>query len=116
MKWVRISGKVGLKIDSESTNKAEYLAELLESLKTLLLAINQGDWDRLCENPEHFLDTFEAAQKSDFLSTINSHDLNKVQQILIMLESAIEQCSVRKEQIAPLLKALIIAKDTSETR
>ena len=115
-KWVRISDKVGLKIHRDSTNKAEYLAELLESLKTLLLAINQGDWDQVCENSEYFLNTFEIAQKPDFLSTINSGDLNKIRQILTMLDSAVEQCSVRKEEIAPLLKALITAKDTSETR
>ncbi len=92
------------------------MAELLESLKTLLLAINQGDWDQVCENSEYFLNTFEIAQKPDFLSTINSGDLNKIRQILTMLDSAVEQCSVRKEEIAPLLKALITAKDTSETR
>ena len=116
VKWARISGKAGLKIHSARTNKAEHLTELLESLQSLLSAIKQGDWDHVCKNPEHFLNAVETAQKPDFLSTINSGDLNKIRQILTMLESAIEQCSVRKEQIAPLLKALITTKDASGTR
>ena len=116
MKWVKISGKAGLKIHSDRINKAEHLAELRDSLKSLLSAINQGDWDRVCENPEHFLKAVEAAQNPDFLSTTNSGDKNKIQEILTMLESAIEQCSVRKEQIAPLLKALITTKDASEAK
>ncbi len=116
MKWVRISGKAGLKILSHSTSKAEPLVELLQSLQTLLLEINQGDWDQVCENSAHFLNIFEAAQKPDFLSSLNSGDKNKIRLILTMLESAIKQCSVRKEEIAPLLKALIIAKDASKAR
>jgi hypothetical protein len=32
-----------------------------------------------------------------------------------MLQSAIEQCSMRKVQIAPLIKAFAIAKDVSNT-
>lgn len=90
------------------------MAELLESLQTLLLEISQGDWDRACENSEHFLNILEAAQKPDFLFTINSGDLNKIRMILTMLESATKQCVVRKEEITPLLKALIVAKDTSD--
>jgi hypothetical protein len=116
VKWVKISGKAGLKIHSESTSKAEHLVELLQSLQTLLLEINQGDWDRVCENSEHFLSILEAAQKPDFLSAINAGDINKIRLVLTMLESAIQQCSVRKEEIAPLLKALTIAKDASKTR
>lgn len=116
MKWVKISDKLVLKILSKSPGKADSLAKLLESLKTLLLAINQGDWDRVCEKPELFLHTIEAAQNPDFLSAINSDDLDKIRQILTMLESAIEQCSVRKEQIAPLVKALTPAKANLDTR
>lgn len=82
----------------------------------MLLVAKNGDWDRINDLGLQFLTALEAAKKSDFLSNIASIKREEIQNLLAMLQSAIEQCSTRKNQIAPLIKAFAIAKDTSETR
>ncbi len=115
-KWVKPYVKVvRLKIHSTSERKAVHLKELLESLKSFLKAASQGDWDQVCENPADFLRVVECAQNQDLLRSINTADRAKVQEILAHLDSAIKQCAKRKEQIAPLVNALIPAKDTQNS-
>jgi hypothetical protein len=115
-KWEKPSDKaVEFKIHSISQRKAVQLKELLDSLKTFLKITNQGDWDQVCENPADFLRVLECTQNPDLLRSINMADRAKVQEILALIESSTKQCAERKEQIAPLVKALIPTKDTSDS-
>lgn len=91
------------------------MAILSENLQSFLLAAEQGEWDRISDLSEQFLSALEAAKKANFLTNIASINHREIQNILKMLQSAIEQCSMRKVQIAPLIKAFAIAKDVSNT-
>lgn len=115
VKWDKTSSKAGVKILNESLSETDQLAILYENLQSLLLAAEQGEWDRISDLSEQFLPALDAAKKTDFLSNIASINRREIQNLLTMLQSAIEQCSIRKNQIAPLIKAFVIAKDATET-
>lgn len=54
-------------------------------------------------------------QDVDLLRTLNGSDQANIRQILTLLDAAIKLCADRKEQIAPLVKALTPAKDTPDS-
>lgn len=73
----------------------------------LLATIRAGDWERFAELAEEMNPTIEAVQGAAARRTFNSADQrSRIEAILGMLESAIRECSVRKDQLSPLIDAL----------
>jgi hypothetical protein len=110
VRWDKISMKVGIKILSKHLSNTE---QLTASLRTLLLAAEQGEWDRITDLSGQLLLELEFAGKPDFLSNMPSVDRKEIDKILLLLISAIEQCTTRMDQIAPLLNALKVTQETA---
>lgn len=99
--------KAGIQILNKQLNQTEQLAA---NLRTLLLAAEQGEWDRITDISDQILLELELAEQPDFLSKMPSVDRKEIDEILLLLKSAVEQFSTRMEQIAPLLNALKITQ------
>jgi hypothetical protein len=69
--------------------------------------VGAGEWERFAELAEKMAPTMDAVQDSAASRKYNiAEHRQKVEAILAMLESAIHQCSTRKEQLSPLIDAL----------
>jgi hypothetical protein len=69
--------------------------------------VEAGEWERFAELAEKMAPTMDAVQDSAASRKYNiAEHRQKVEAILAMLESAIHQCSTRKDQISPLIEAL----------
>lgn len=61
---------------------------------------------------ECLLPALEAVCKPTRLSA-SATDRKQIEQVLLLLDSAIAQCSTRKDQIAPLINALKVVRDNA---
>ena len=86
---------------------AEQLGQLSDSLGTLLAAIKAGEWERFAELADKMAPEMDIVQSAAADRKFDSADQRvKVKAVLGMLESAINECSARKNQISPLIDAL----------
>lgn len=96
--------------DIELSTQAQ-LADLANGLRHLLTIAREGEWDQLAAYCDQFLPILGTVEKTDFSldsgSTLNRND---IQETIKLMQSAIEKCSERKAQIAPLINALAPAK------
>jgi ABC-type transporter Mla subunit MlaD len=86
---------------------------LNQSLQALLLAAEQGDWNKISTRSDHLLPELEAVRAPNPSAQKVSQHAEQIRQTLTLLNTAIEQCSERKAQIEPLVKALIPTKASS---
>ena len=106
-------GKCGQKVaetsilDNPTASPETQLGHLAESLSTLLSTIEAGEWERLAELADRLTPAMDAVQESAAHRKYNIVEhRQKVEAVLAMLESAIHQCSTRKDQLSPLIDAL----------
>jgi hypothetical protein len=109
-KWARTLRKAEVQILNDRLSNTEQLAT---SLQILIQAAEEGEWDRITDLSGQILMELELAGKPDFLSKLPSVDRKEVEKIILLLNSAIEQCSTRMGQIGPLLSALKVTQKTS---
>lgn len=73
----------------------------------MLATAEAGEWEYLAELADRLTPAMDAVQDS---AANRKYDVaehrQKVEAILAMLESAIHQCSTRKDQLSPLIEAL----------
>jgi len=106
VKWERTSLKAKTQMRSPSLDPVSSLEELDGCLHTLISVAEKGDWENVDDFSERLLNALNIASAPDFLSRCQSRDIESVQATLTLLQQAIQQCSLRKEQISPLVKAL----------
>lgn len=83
------------------------LGQLSDSLRALLATIKAGEWEKFAELADQLAPAMDAVQGAAVHRKFDSADQRlKVEAILTMLESAIHECSARKDQISPLIDAL----------
>jgi ABC-type transporter Mla subunit MlaD len=83
------------------------LGQLSDSLHGLLASIKAGEWERFAELAEKMSPAMDAVQSAAIHRKFNSADhRSKIEAVLAMLETAIHECSTRKEQLSPLIDAL----------
>ena len=111
-KWESTLEKAGIQILNERLSNTEQLAT---NLRILIQAAEEGEWDRISDLSEQMLIELELAGKPDFLSKLPSVDRKEVEKIILLLNSAIEQCSTRMGQIGPLLNALKVTQKTVDS-
>jgi hypothetical protein len=109
-KWAQTLEKAGIQIFNKGLSNTQQLAA---SLRVLIQAAEEGEWDRITDLSGQILMELELAGKPDFLSKQPSVDRKEVEKIIQLLNSAIEQCSTRMGQIGPLLSALKVTQKTS---
>jgi len=80
----------------------------------LLDLAEQGDWDGLSDLAHDLLPALEAARSPANSPASKAVEGKQIEQLLPMLQTAIEHCSTRREQILPLINALIPAINTSD--
>lgn len=69
--------------------------------------MDAGEWERFAELAEKMAPTMDVVQDAAASRKYNiAEHRQKVEAILAMLESAIHQCSTRKDQLSPLIEAL----------
>lgn len=94
-------------LDNPTASPETQLGHLAESLSTLLSTIEAGEWERLAELADRLTPAMDAVQESAAHRKYNIVEhRQKVEAVLAMLESAIHQCSTRKDQLSPLIDAL----------
>lgn len=87
------------------------LADLANGLRHLLTIARQGEWDQVTDYCDQLLPILAAVEKADFSPGRGSlASRNDIQETIALMQSAIEKCSERKAQIAPLINALAHAK------
>lgn len=99
---------------TKSLKPSVQLSDLEAILRSLLMAFEQGEWDKISDFSEQLLPALEAARMADSLTTNAPQHPEQIKHTLSLLQSAIEKCTERKEQITPLINALIPAKDVLE--
>ncbi len=73
----------------------------------LLATIQAGEWERFAELADKMAPAMDAVQSAADHRKFNSTaQRQKIEAILAMLESAIHECSARKDQLSPLIDAL----------
>jgi len=83
------------------------LGELSEALTALLVAIKAGKWDQFAELADQMAQAMDAVQNTVVQQHFNAAAYrSRIEAILAMLESAIHECSTRKDQLLPLIDAL----------
>lgn len=89
------------------TNRQAQLTDLAQALRQLLTMAQQGEWDQVTDYCDRLLPILATVEKTELLpqagSSLNRED---IQATVALLQSAIEKCSERKAQIAPLINAL----------
>jgi len=76
-------------------------------LRSLLATIKAGEWEQFAELADKLAPAMDAAHRAAVDRKFDSTDQRqKIEAILTMLESAIHECSARKDQISPLIDAL----------
>lgn len=92
-------------------SKQAQLADLANGLRHLLTIARQGEWDQVTDYCDQLLPILAAVEKTDFsLGTGLLPGRVDMQETIALMHSAIEKCSERKAQIAPLIEALAPAK------
>ena len=76
------------------------------------MAAEQGEWDKISDFSGHLLPALEAVRSLDPSAQNTPQQADQIRKTLTLLQAAIAQCAERKEQIAPLINALIPIKDT----
>ena len=89
------------------TDEFDWLAE---NLDTLLDMLQQGNWDDLSGLESKLIPALDAVRSSPAFGE-GKISRPKIEQLLSKLELAIKECSIRKEQIAPLVNALYTSKN-----
>lgn len=83
------------------------LGQLSDSLHSLLATIKAGDWEHSAELADQLAPVMDAVQSAaDHRKFDSASQRPKIEAILTMLESAIHECSMRKDQLSPLIDAL----------
>ncbi|WP_306605884.1 hypothetical protein [Azonexus sp.] len=82
-------------------------SNLLSSLDALLGMLREGRWDEIGDIESQLLPALKAVGSPVKLTqaTISRREL---EQLIQKLERAIEECNIRKAQIAPLINALSV--------
>lgn len=94
-------------LENKPPDPEAQLGHLTESLSTLLATVKAGEWEHLAELADSLIPAMGAVQNSADKRKYNAAEhRQKVEAILTMLESAIHQCSARKDQLSPLIEAL----------
>ena len=76
-------------------------------MAALLVIINAGEWDQFAEMADKIAPAMDAVQKAAATLEFNAAaHRSRIEAILAMLESAIHECSTRKDQLSPLIDAL----------
>lgn len=92
-------------------SKQAQLTDLADSLRHLLTIARQGEWDQVTNYCDQLLPILAAVEKTGFSPETGSlPGRNDIQETIALMQSAIEKCSERKAQIAPLINALAPAK------
>lgn len=89
-------------------------SHLAGTLNVLLDMLKQGNWDELSDLEAALVPALNAVRTPGLLHEKNINR-KQVEELLTKLELAIKACSVRKEQIAPLVNALSANKHISTT-
>lgn len=72
-------------------------------LQSVIDSTESGDWDGLAPLAEKLIPALQAIRAS---GPAKANDAPAIRQLLVKLQTAIDRCTERKEQIAPLLDAL----------
>jgi hypothetical protein len=104
-----------LKILTKRHEADNQLTKLEGCLQTLLLIAERGDWDNIGDFSDHLLLALEAVSKPNFLMEAGISDKRRIELTIVQLQVAIDCCVTRKEQIAPLVNALVPAKVNSSS-
>lgn len=79
--------------------------QLTQGLQTLLGIAEKGEWEKVDGLLQDMLRTMETVRSSSYRN-LAAPDIRKVLQLL---DSALQVCSERKDQIAPLINAFASA-------
>lgn len=83
-------------------------------MTALLAAIKAGEWDQFAELADKMAPAMDAVQNTVVQQNFNAAAYrSRIEAILAMLESAIRDCSARKDQLSPLIDALNRISTTS---
>ena len=94
-------------LQNETPDPDVQLSRFTDALHVLLAAIKAGEWDRFVELANSMAPAMGAIQTAaDQRKFDSAAQRSKVEAILRLLEQAIHECSVRKDQISPLIDAL----------
>lgn len=85
--------------------------QLIRGLESLLDTAEKGEWETLDERHQELLLTMETVCSADAQFLTKAASPAQIERILQLLHSAIEICSARKDQIAPLVNAFAKAID-----
>lgn len=92
-------------IDATSEQFKNGATNLSNSLDALLELLREGRWDEIGDLESQLLSALKAVGSPTKLTeTIFSR--HQLEQLIHKLERAIEECNIRKAQIAPLINAL----------
>lgn len=79
--------------------------QFTHDLQTLLDIAGKGEWEKVDGLLQDLLLTMEIVRSSSYLNLVVPDIRNQVQEVLLLLDSALLVCSERKDQIAPLVNA-----------
>ena len=97
----------------QKLNPNNLLGNLDICLNALLLAAEKGEWETISDLSRQLLPALEAVSNAP--DTVSYVRAEQIRYTLTLLQAAIGKCAERKEQIEPLVKALIPAKETPDT-
>ena len=94
----------------DTSNQAQ-LADLANGLRHLLTFAKQGEWDLVADCCDQLLPVLAAVENADFSQSEGALPVRvDIQETIALMQVAIEKCSERRGQIAPLIDALAPAK------
>ncbi len=85
------------------------LASLEEHLNLLLSTIQNGNWEGVANATDEMQSLLDNVRRIDFIQDPGKQSVESlaaIQRVISLLETAMESCGERQQQIAPLLDAL----------
>ncbi|PKO27893.1 MAG: hypothetical protein CVU32_02205 [Betaproteobacteria bacterium HGW-Betaproteobacteria-5] len=79
--------------------------QLTQGLQALLDIAEKGEWEKVDSLLQDLLRTMETVRSSSNRNLTAPDFRKQVQEVLRLLDSALQVCSERKDQIAPLVNA-----------